>query len=78
MTIKLRTSVNSYKLIRANDKHFTFSPDGFTLVPRAGIEITDTCPKEYQYMIQQAYRKGWLRSVAAMTGPEYLMEVLKA
>ena len=76
MTFNITTG-RSYKQLRPGDKNFTFSPNGVTLVSRAGFEISSNCPKDYAYIIQQAVQHGWLKPVANMRDTEYLVEVLK-
>lgn len=63
--------------LKAGDKDFTFSPDGVTLIPRAGFEISANCPSEYKHILFQAYHRGWITPVACMRSTEYLMELLK-
>jgi hypothetical protein len=71
-------SVSSdYRLIKQGDPHFTFSPNGITLVPRASFEIGQHCPREYKLIIQECMQRGWLKPVAALRGSEYTMELLK-
>jgi hypothetical protein len=66
-----------YKILRSQDPDFCFSPDGLTMVNRAGFEITDKCPIEYKRIIQHCYQKGWIEPVAYMRDIEYTMELLK-
>lgn len=71
------TKSKGYKMLKAGDKNFTFSPNGVTIVPRASLEISPNCPKDYAHIIQQAYQYGWLKPVANMRDPEYTMELLR-
>ena len=63
--------------LRHKDQDFSFSPDGITVVPRAGFEISSGCPYNYREIIQECVRMGWLRPVAHMRDSEYTMELLR-
>ena len=67
----------SYKTLRSGDDDFMFSPDGMTMVPRAGFEIDSKCPDNYFHILQTCINKGWIRSVAHMRDTEYTMELLR-
>ena len=71
------TASNGYKMLRPGDADFTFSPNGVTLVPRASLELSPNCPKDYAYIIQQAVQNGWVKPVANMRNTEYLVEILR-
>ena len=58
-------------------KDFTFSPDGITLVPRAHVEILESCPAEIRDKINYALAKGWLQPVANMRDDEYTWELMR-
>ena len=75
--IEYTTSKSDYKTVRPGDPLFTFSPNGFTLVHRAGFELSNNCPAEYRSVILQAYQRGWLKPVAALRGVEATMETLR-
>ena len=64
-------------MLRPGDADFTFSPNGVTLVPRASLELSPNCPKDYAYIIQQAVQNGWVKPVANMRNTEYLVEILR-
>lgn len=70
-------SSRSFKSLRPSDQNFRFSPDGITVVPRAGFEISSGCPYNYREIIQECVRMGWLRPVAHMRDSEYTMELLR-
>lgn len=55
-----KTTQLDYVTIKQGDPLFTFQ-SGFTLVPRASLEIDVRCPAEYHRMITTAWQKGWLR-----------------
>lgn len=63
--------------LRHKDRDFSFSPDGITVVPRAGLEINPQCPREYRLIIAECMQNGWLLPVAHMRDTEYTMELLR-
>jgi len=67
----------SHKTLRPGDADFTFSPNGITLVPRAGFEIDINCPDNYFHILQTCINKGWVKPVAHMRDTEYTMELLQ-
>lgn len=71
------TASRSWVTLRHKDSDFSFSPDGITVVPRAGFEISSGCPYNYREIIQECVRMGWLKPVAHMRDTEYTMELLK-
>lgn len=50
-----------------------------TVANRAGIEITDKCPREYASIIAQAYERGWIKMIAIVPkdDPTYMWDTLK-
>jgi len=66
-----------YRAIRPRDPSWHFTPDGITLVPRAGFEISQRCPENYRDLIQECINHGWLQPVAFMRDTEYTMELLR-
>ena len=71
------TAGQPHKTLRHNDADFTFSPDGIKIVPRAGLEISSSCPNYYAKIIAECINNGWLRPVAYMRDTEYTMELLR-
>ena len=71
------SSGRSFKTIKSGDPDWHFSPDGFTIVPRAGFEINAKCPREYLMIITECIDRGWIKPVAHMRDTEYTMELLK-
>jgi hypothetical protein len=70
-------ATRSHVTLRPGHEDFSFSPDGVTVVARAGFDISQTCPKEYRMIILQCINNGWIRPVAYMRETEYTMELLK-
>jgi hypothetical protein len=71
------TSSRSFKTLRSGDPDWHFSPDGLRIVPRAGFEINEKCPREYQMIITECIDRGWIKPVAYMRDTEYTLELLK-
>lgn len=67
----------THKTLRQSDPDFTFCVDGITLIPRAGIEISQRCPSNYASLIQECVNHGWIKPVAHMRDTEYTMELLR-
>ena len=57
--------------IRQEDPNFMIQ-DGLTITPRAGFEISNTCPRQYKSMIMEAIKNGWLQPVASVTERELI------
>ena len=72
-----QTTRQRFVTLRHKDPDFSFSPDGITVVPRAGFEISSGCPYNYREIIQECVSMGWLRPVAHMRDTEYTMELLR-
>jgi len=58
--------------IRPGDPHFTIV-EQFTITPRAGFEISNSCPTEYQGILITAINAGWIKPVAHVTKEEYMV-----
>lgn len=72
-----KTAKHTYKTLSHKDPNFSFSPDGITLVPRAGFEISSGCPDVYADIIRECINCGWLKPVAHMRDQELTWELLK-
>jgi hypothetical protein len=59
------------RTIRQEDPNFTIQ-DGLTITPRAGFEISNTCPRQYKLMIMEAIKNGWLQPIANLTERELI------
>jgi len=59
------------RTIRQEDPNFIIQ-DGLTITPRAGFEISNTCPRQYKSMIMEAMKNGWLQPVANLTERELI------
>jgi hypothetical protein len=65
-----------YKTYKKNDPGFNFSPDNIVIVPRAGFEFGDGCPREYQLIIAECINNGWIKPIAYQPVHEHFMEEL--
>lgn len=63
------------RTVRQPDPDFSII-DGLTVVPRAGFEINQHCPKEYKMIILECINNGWLKPVAHMRDYELMMDKL--
>ena len=72
-----KTAKHTFRTLRHKDPNFSFSPDGITLVPRAGFEISSGCPDVYTDIIRECVNCGWLKPVAHMRDEELTWELLK-
>jgi len=72
-----KTSSKTVVSLRRNDDGFFFSHNGVTLVPRAGIEISELCPENLRLAIGRAIGEGYLIPVAYMRDDEYTWERLQ-
>ena len=75
MTYKLLPPNKQVRRIRPGDPDFIITDD-WAQYPRASIEITKSCPKEYIELIHEAHRKGWIKLSAVMYNHEYMWEKL--
>nr|NDG05973.1 hypothetical protein [Oxalobacteraceae bacterium] len=51
--------------------------DGIIMVPRAGIELSDQCPKAFKDLLIHALDQGWVQPVARVHQHDYLIARLK-
>jgi hypothetical protein len=70
---KIKTS--SLRTIKQGDPKFMLQ-DGMVIAPRAGFEISNSCPREYKMIIQECINYGWLKPVATVRDNELFWEAL--
>jgi hypothetical protein len=73
--MKFTTHQSQIRTIKHDDPRFRIT-DKFTTAPRAGFEISMSCPYAYREVIEQCVSNGWLRPVAHMTERELLISGL--
>jgi hypothetical protein len=71
MTFQINKS--SLRTINKGDPKFILR-DGLIVAPRAGIEISNECPREYRLIIATCMEKGWLKSFATVKDNELFWE----
>ena len=74
--MKISTKTTNIKTIRQGDAKFMLT-DGFVTCPRAGFEISQSCPTEYKSIFITAITAGWLKPVAHVYGKELTMDALR-
>jgi ornithine carbamoyltransferase len=67
---------SNIKSIRQGDAKFMLQ-DGMVVCPRAGFDISQSCPKEYRMIILECMNNGWLKPVAHVYGKELTMDALR-
>lgn len=72
----IKQTTGTYQQLRPGDPDFSFSPDGITVVNRAGFVISMSCPYSHRQIIQECIQNGWLKPVAHMRDTELTWEQL--
>lgn len=76
MTTKFSQQVSRIKTIRRGEADFMLQ-DGIVSCPRAGFEISKSCPKEYRQILMQSMSHGWIKPVAHMMDSELMWDQLR-
>ena len=74
--MKIRTRTSNIKTIRKGDPKFMLT-DGVVVCPRAGFEISQSCPEEYKSIFITAINAGWIKPVAHVYGKELTMDAMR-
>ena len=74
--MQLTSKTTNIRTIRQGDAKFTLI-DGFVTCPRAGFEISQSCPAEYKSIFITAVNAGWIKPVAHMYGKELTMDAMR-
>ena len=74
--MKISSRTRNIQTIRQGDPKFTLQ-DGLMICPRAGFEISQSCPAEYKSIFITAINAGWLKPVAHVYGKELTMDALR-
>lgn len=69
--MNISTRQSQIRKIERNDPRFMIY-DQFVTVPRAGFEISKSCPNEYRSILLQAVNAGWIKPVAHVTERELI------
>lgn len=71
--MKVTTRQTCIRTIKSDDPKF-YITDGMVTAPRAGFEISQSCPNEYKMIIMQALQYGYLKQVANVKDTELFWE----
>jgi hypothetical protein len=74
--VVFKESKNKIKTVKPGDRQWHIA-QGLYLTPRAGFEISQSCPKEYRMIINECINRSWLKPVAYMAESEFMWEELK-
>ena len=74
--MKISTRTRNIQTIRQGDDKFMLQ-DGLMVCPRAGFEISQSCPAEYKSIFITAITAGWIKPVAHVYGKELTMDALR-
>lgn len=64
------------KTVRPGEPKFMLE-DGMMTCPRAGFEISRSCPAEYKSILITAINAGWIKPVAHVYGKELTMDAMR-
>lgn len=70
MNINSRKS--SIRTIKSTHPAFRIT-DGIVITPRAGFEISSSCPQEYRMVLRECIDRGWIQPVAHMKEQELVI-----
>ena len=68
-------SENRIKEIHQGDANFRIA-DGIRLIPRAGFEISKSCPHNYKLILADCINRGWIKPIAYVKEKELFWEIL--
>lgn len=74
--MKISNMTSNIRTIRQGDTKFMLT-DGLVTCPRAGFEISQSCPAEYKSIFITAINAGWIKPVAHVYGKELTMDALR-
>jgi hypothetical protein len=74
--MKINTTHSKFKTIRQGEPGFMLT-DGLMITPRAGFEISQSCPAEYKSIFITAINAGWLKPVAHVYARDLTFQSLK-
>lgn len=66
-----------FRTIRHSDPGFQLT-DGLMTTGRASIEISNRCPGEHKWIIQQCLENGWIKPVAHVYDHELVWDALQS
>jgi hypothetical protein len=77
MNITHKVTKTRFRTLKSSDPEFTLV-DGPLIAHRAGFEVNRRCPVEYQRVIQECVRQGWLTPVATVYDHELVWNHLRS
>jgi hypothetical protein len=69
--MNITTHRSQVRRIRPGDPNFVIT-DGLVQTNRAGLEISQRCPKNYKDLILECINHGWIKPVAHVTEREMI------
>jgi hypothetical protein len=75
MTTKFSQHISRVKTIKQGEADFMLR-DGIVSCPRAGFEISEKCPAEYQKILYECWGNGWIKPVAHVMDSELMWDRL--
>lgn len=76
MSTEIKVKQSCIRTIKSSDPRF-YIGDGIVTAPRAGFEISQTCPEEYRMIIMTALQYGYVKPVANIRDTELFWESLQ-
>jgi hypothetical protein len=64
---------SNLRTIKKGDPKFMLT-DGLIVAPRAGFEISQSCPAEYKSIFITAINAGWIKPIATVKDSELFWE----
>jgi hypothetical protein len=74
--MKINTAHSQLKTIKQGEPGFMLT-DGLVVAPRAGFEISQSCPAEYKSIFITAINAGWIKPIANVYARDLTFQALK-
>ena len=74
--MKINIAHSKFKTIKQGEPGFMLT-DGLMVTPRAGFEISQSCPAEYKSIFITAINAGWIKPVANVYARDLTFQTLK-
>ena len=75
MTFKQVDTQFKIKTIKPGDNDW-YIKGQLTITPRAGFEVSKSCPSDYRLILADCIDRGWIKPIAYMKESEYIWEKL--
>jgi hypothetical protein len=73
--IKITEPKQKIKTIKMGDPGW-YIKNGITITPRAGFEVSKSCPREYGLILSECIDRGWIKPIAYVKESEYVWDKL--